>query len=749
MSAPLPRSTTWQDLLAAMPVATVAVAADATIVAANRLALDLLGDPEAVGAPLRLHPGCDVAALPSTRAISSGEPQQGTLPLVDRELAVQTAPAPADWGPLALMTLAPPVVPSAAGLRRREQLLKLAETLAGVGVWEVDVATGTAVWSETTKRIHDVPETAQPTLAEAIEFYTPEARPIVDSVVSRCVAEGTPWEFELPAVTATGRPIWLRAVGQAEYHDGQPVRLIGAVQDITTRKVAEMELSRSEERLQRAVEGAEHGVWDWDSRTNAVYLAPGWCERVGWNAASGRIDELIQRVEPTDRELLLAAAAQAKAGDASTFEQDIRAQTTAGQRWVTVRGRGVYGAGGELERLVGTLTDVTERRSAAAERARLERALTEASHERTIGRIASGIAHDFNNMLMVISTNAEFAGTAEDVEERDACLSQIRDAAARSTSLTRHLLAYARRAPTRPTRVDVNAALTASMPFLRHAVGERATLRWHPSPQPAPVLIDPTQLDQVVMNLVLNARDATGPSGTLTLSTEVQDLPAIQGQASGRHVVIHVQDDGPGIPADVRPHIFEPYFSTKSPRDGTGLGLATVYGVVRQQGGSIQVTTAPGAGTTMHVLLPVLDAAGPQVPEVPTRPAPRAVGHHPVVLLVDDDPHVLASTQQLLKNLGYEALAASSGTEAIEQLVRDGRRVSVVLTDVVMPGMNGIELAAALHTLRPDLPVVFMSGYPAAMLDADGALPPGVRLLAKPFTSQELADELNKLLTAP
>jgi two-component system, cell cycle sensor histidine kinase and response regulator CckA len=387
-------------------------------------------------------------------------------------------------------------------------------------------------------------------------------------------------------------------------------------------------------------------------------------------------------------------------------------------------------------------SDVTERRS-------LEAQLRQSQKLEAVGRLAGGVAHDFNNMLQVILGYASLAvdelGPQEEVPP---WLTMIMEAANRSASLTRQLLAFARIQTIEPQRVKLEEALNGIVKLLSRIVEEHVTLSCEVSADTPDVEMDPAQLDSIVANLVINARDAIEGAGRIavraerrTVGTEARvDLPP------GDYVAVTVQDTGTGIAPGDLDRLFEPFFTTKERGVGSGLGLATVYGIVRQNGGSITVTSEPGAGSTFTVLLPRYVGQTPLLQDAGSHPTWSGEARR--VLLVEDDEAVLRITERLLSDLGFHVTATGDPAHAIE-LVREGiGPLDLLMTDVVMPGLGGVELAEEIRKLVPDIPVLFTSGYPAGTVSSHGVLHDSVHFLSKPFSREKLAAKVAEALAA-
>ena len=376
-----------------------------------------------------------------------------------------------------------------------------------------------------------------------------------------------------------------------------------------------------------------------------------------------------------------------------------------------------------------------------AKNASLEQQLFQAQRLESVGRLAGGVAHDFNNLLTVINSYSDLAieGLRAGDPLRDD-LQEIRDAGRRAARLTSQLLAFSRRQVLEPEVLDLNEVVTGLERMLRRVIGEDVDLRFVPAEGIAHTRADRGQLEQVLMNLVVNARDAMPHGGALTLETAEVELDAEYarrrpGVTAGAYVMMAVSDTGEGMDASTCAHIFEPFFTTKAEGRGTGLGLSTVYGIVKQSGGNIWVYSEPGKGTTFKVYLPVTAERG-----VASRPirVPSTVEGSETVLLVEDEDAVRALAQRILESAGYRVLAAANGGEALLTCEQAARPIHLMLTDVVMPRMGGRQLADRLAVLRPDLRVLYMSGYTDNAIVHHGVLDSGTRFLAKPFTARTL-----------
>jgi PAS domain S-box-containing protein len=412
---------------------------------------------------------------------------------------------------------------------------------------------------------------------------------------------------------------------------------------------------------------------------------------------------------------------------------------------------------GRAVRIV-ALVDVTEPR-------RLEAQLRQAQKMDAVGQLAGGIAHDFNNLLSVILSYTKIL--LEEHPPADslrADLDEIRQAGERAASLTRQLLAFSRKQILAPSIADLNDLLGGMESMLRRLVGETIALTFTPAPSLGKVFVDRGQIEQVVLNLVVNARDASGTSGRVALETKNVELDAAYaaenpGVTPGPYVRFSVADEGRGMAPATIARIFEPFFTTKEKDKGTGLGLSMVFGIVEQSGGHIRVVSQPGRGSTFHVYFPRTDSPplaseAPSSTIAPSPPSGRrslsgALGSAGTILLVEDDEAVRRTVRRILKRRGYNVLEAQNGGEAFLLCERHEGPIDLLLTDVVMPLMNGREVANRLARMRPDMRVLYMSGYTEHSIVQGGTLEPGLAFLPKPVTPEGLAQKVREVLTRP
>jgi signal transduction histidine kinase len=376
--------------------------------------------------------------------------------------------------------------------------------------------------------------------------------------------------------------------------------------------------------------------------------------------------------------------------------------------------------------------------------------IRQAQKMEAVGQLTGGIAHDFNNILTVITGTIEIlADAVADRPELAGIAKLIDDAATRGAALTQHLLAFARKQPLQPASVDINALMVDTVQLLKPTLGELVSIDFQPGEAVSPALVDPSQLATAILNLALNARDAMPNGGQLRIETtnvELQDnaVRTFDGPAAGKYVMISFTDTGHGIAAGDLNKVFEPFYTTKEVGKGTGLGLSMVYGFVKQSNGHITIQSEKGHGTTVLICLPQAEATAIQ-PAGIDLPQPTQQGHE-IILVVEDDPLVRTYVLAQISSLGYRTLSASNGPEALNVL-RSPEPIDLLFTDIIMPGsINGRELSIEALKLRPDLKVLFTSGYTEHTIDHDGRLDQGVQLLRKPYRRAELASMIRAAL---
>ncbi len=402
------------------------------------------------------------------------------------------------------------------------------------------------------------------------------------------------------------------------------------------------------------------------------------------------------------------------------------------------------------DRVILVARDITERKQAEVERENLQEQLHQSRKLEAIGTLAGGVAHDFNNMLGAIMGYAELAKIKMNpADPSHKNLDHILDAAQRSVKLTRQLLAFARKQNIEPVVFDLNESIERILKMIRRLIGENSELRWLPGSGPCRIKMDPSQLDQILVNLCVNARDSITDVGVITIETETAYFDEAYcelhiGVNPGGYALLSVKDNGCGMDRETLDHAFEPFFTTKGAGQGTGMGLATVYGIVQQNEGFINVDSKPGKGTTFAIYIPLSGVEKKAVISDGLKDYPRSRGEN--ILLVEDDPTLLKMAVKMLQGMGYSVKSADTPGEAIRIAKEDDFEIHLVITDVIMPGMNGRELAEKLKKIKSKIRTLYMSGYTSDIISQQGVLEEGVQFLQKPFSWNDLAFKVREAL---
>ncbi len=544
---------------------------------------------------------------------------------------------------------------------------------------------------------------------------------------------------------AMGRNIEVQLhVSLARHADGSPWHFISQILDVSEQVAAEQALKDSEEKLRLIADNVREVFWLSNvDKSRTLYVSPGY-DRI-WGEPASRLEDeplgWLERVHADDRQRVSAALKLQPVGG---YDEEYRIVRPDGElRWIHDRAFPIPGPDGNVTRIVGIAEDITERR-------RIEVQLLHSQRMEAVGQLAGGVAHDFNNMLAIILMHASFAKDADDLpDELRESIDDIEDAAQRAATLTRQLLQLGRKGVLHSQRIDLNDVIMGLSHIMERTLGESLTIRTSLAKEPLEVVADPSMLEQVLMNLVINARDAMPHGGRLVIETGLRDVavedgPIVPDLAPGRFVWLRVSDNGVGIAPENIGAIFEPFFTTKGGK-GTGLGLASIYGIVKQHRGTITVYSTLGIGSTFQVFLPVADMPARKVAPAPTASASQGGGE--TILLVEDDAIVRKVTRQALEKAGYRVLTANNGREALEVYASSKERVELLLTDLVMPlGLSGRDLAARLQSLDRRLAVILTSGYSPDIFGTSLELDPYQVFLVKPVPRQELLEAVRVCL---
>lgn len=629
-------------------------------------------------------------------------------------------------------------------LHKHQALLANAEKIGRIGGWDIYIQTLQMTLTGGGYDIYELDGTDSLTVDEGISYFTPESQPIIEQAVQRAIAQGEPFDLELEIITAKGNRRNIHIVAKSDLARG---KVTGFLQDITERKRVESALLASNAQLQLL----ETCV----SRLNDIVLIT---EAEPFDDEPGPrivfVNDAFERLTGYTREEVIGKTPRILQGK-KTQRAELDRIRHALERWQPVRSELInYTKSGEefwLEldivpiadstgwytHWVAVERDITERR-------RFEEQLRESQRLESVGQLTGGVAHDFNNLLTVIIGNAELLEQELEGSPAQELAAMTLKAGERGAELTQRLLAFARRQTLDPKVLEVNELLKCMEELLRRTLGEQIETKFTYQTGLWRTMVDPGQLENAVLNLCINARDAMSGGGLLIVSSknasfDKEGTNSLLGVAPGEYVMISVTDTGVGMDSQTQARVFEPFFTTKEQGKGTGLGLAMIYGFIKQSGGHVSLYSELGQGTTVKLFLPRTD----QLPKVsPTEP--DFGGGSETILLVEDDEMVSEYVFRLLSEMGYKVIFAENGTKALE-IIKARPDIDLLFTDVVMPGMNGKELAAKVAQINPAIKILYTSGYAEDAIVDRGRLDAGVNLLSKPYRRVDLARKLRNL----
>ena len=631
-------------------------------------------------------------------------------------------------------------------LQRKQEMLERTEKISHIGSWEWEVATDTVTWSgEMFRIVQRDPADGAPSIKEHSKICHPDDFEELKRVVGIALNEGMLYEIELRAIRPDGETRYCLARGFAERTiGGITTRLYGSLQDITERKIIEEQLRKSEKQYRSLFEMMDEGYCVVDLIHDAngkpvdfrfLEINPAFVKQTGLHQALGKtMRQLVPDFEDFWFEIYDEVI---RTGESRRFEN----HTAAMDRFYDVF---AFCIGEEGKQRIGILfNDITNRKKAEAEKANLEYRLNQAQKMEAIGQLAGGVAHDFNNKLMAILGNAELAKM--DIHDSDMVmnyLNEIRRAAEHSRDITYRLLAFSRQQVVTPQVLDANKIIADALKSLARLIGEHISISFEPCDNLWNILMDPVQLDQVVMNLAINARDAMPDGGSLIIETrnttcDISSSSSIDA-IPGDYVMVTFSDTGTGMDKKTLKHIFEPFFTTKEVGKGTGLGLATIYGIIRQNDGFIDVASNVGYGTEFRLYIPRFSASKTET----TKVADTLCTGSCSILLVEDEDAVRSMTSLFLKKIGYTVHEVATPRAALE-LARDfSIQIDLVLTDFLMPEMNGRVMMEQILELRPQLQCIYASGFTAKHV----LLSEEENFIQKPYDFIKLSGYLKRVL---
>ena len=624
------------------------------------------------------------------------------------------------------------------------EMLECTGELAKIGGWSVDLPTMKLRWSRETFRISELETLEEPDLEGAINFYAPEARPVMLAAVQAAIATGTPYDLELPLITAKGNHRWVQSQGFADMQDGKAVRIYGTFQDITERKRADVALAKAEGSRLAVWQSSLDAIITMDELGNITDFNPAAEKMFGYPAADVVGQSLADKIiPPALREghrrgmALLLATGQ---GPIMGRRIEISAMRSDGTEFpVELTVVSVAGAGHPL--FLGTIRDITER-------GKLEDQLRHSQKMQAVGTLAAGIAHDFNNILAAILGNTELAlgDTAPEHPARES-LDEIKIASARAKGLVQQILAFSSQQPRERHPMALGPLVEEAARLLRATIPAAVQIVTSVEADVPPVLADATQVHQVLVNLCTNAWHALGDqAGRIEVKLRSVTLDAaaasrLAGVRPGRFACLSVSDNGQGMDAATIQRIFDPFFTTKEPGKGTGLGLSVVHGIIKGYQGAIEVVSQPGQGTTITLYIPATVSA----PGVSASSSRR--GESQRILYLDDDEAVLLAATRMLEHLGYHVTGFSRAADAVKAFRDNPGQFDLAITDLNVPGTTGLKVAIELLKVRADLPVVLVSGSIDEGLQR-AAREAGIRgILGKPFTMAEFSGAIHRLAT--
>ena len=624
-------------------------------------------------------------------------------------------------------------------LQESQRRLEEAQRMASIGHWDLNLETLEVVWSDEIFRIFGLPPKRGMKLADLVPIIHEGDRERCREHYAQAVAGMRPYDIEYRIVRPNGEVRYIHSRGSIQRDaTGKPVKMLGTGQDVTERVQAEMALRESEQRFRQVTESIGEVFWLTDLVKNQViYVSPAY-EKI-WGRSCAELYQSprtwMDAIHPEDRESVRETALTTTGG----YDLIYRILRPDGAvRWIHDRAFPIRDQAGRVYRVAGVATDITTQRE-------MEMQMRHSQKMEAVGVLAGGIAHDFNNLLSVIQLQTSLLLTTKGLPDRVIKgMRDIMEASERAAALTRQLLTFSRREVKRARSLDLAEVVESTIRLLRRVLGEDVALETHFDPCLPLVHADPGMMEQVLMNLAINARDAMPSGGLLVVSLQPAQISKERaalhpGATVGKYVCLSVRDTGGGIAPEHLPRIFEPFFTTKESGQGTGLGLATVFGIVEQHGGWIEAASEVGRGTVFRVYLPAL-AAEASV-DAPQDDEDAVRGGTECILIVEDDEALLTVAQLTLEHHGYRVLTATTAVQALEIWKRERDHVDALVTDLILPGgLSGQELADLLIRDKPSLKVIHASGYNDEVVTRRLREATGSTFLRKPYSARQLAE---------
>jgi len=625
--------------------------------------------------------------------------------------------------------------------KRLESSLLRSQEIAHMGTWEIDHSTAGLEWTPEVYRIFEIDPQAGPITYETfIDRVHPEDRERLEKRYLAALFDREQYEVTYRILMGDGRIKWIEETGELQLGaDLTLLRSCGTVHDVTIRR------ERNERILLQsaALEAAANGIVITDPEGRVEWCNPAFLQMSGYSMDEC-LDKFLHELQsPEDKQQKQYDAMFSEITSGLAWSGEIVCRRKNGSTYTEYMNVTPILDLGHVKHLVAIKQDISEQKL-------LELQYLQSQKMESVGRLAGGVAHDFNNMLSVITGYSEMALADLPKDGHTArALEQVSKAAYRAAGLTRQLLAFSRRQVLAPKLINLNELIVDMEKMLRRLINEDISLEMHMAEAGLEFLADPGQIEQVLLNLVVNARDAMPKGGRISIATRSERVSAIHSigpaVSPGEYVALLVTDTGCGMSEEVLAQIFEPFFTTKEQGKGTGLGLSTVFGIVQQSGGHIDVKSKVGSGTTFHILFPrsSTEDAQAESSKVSARKIPQ---RHGTLLVVEDEEILRAMLRRGLESAGYTVIVAANGDEALPAFKENMAKIDLVITDVIMPMMDGPALADAIREMRPDMNILYMSGYTDDALSQHGVLNTGVQLILKPFTVEALVQKIGEIL---